>query len=127
MADLDDLLRRQWHRVRTWVEEADLVGRREEPSGLEGWTVGDLVAHLGYGITMIADISPAPDETEPMSLREYVAFYPPASDVIAEQTRERAMATAEDLLGGVDAAADREIGRASCRERGERWGVGVIL
>jgi uncharacterized protein (TIGR03083 family) len=104
---VEDLLRDQWAALRGWLDEADVVARREQPSGLEGWTLGDLVAHLGYGITMIADVSPAPDLTEPMTFGAYVGHYPPAASVIAEQTRERALATATDLLAGVDAAAER--------------------
>jgi uncharacterized protein (TIGR03083 family) len=100
--DLPDLLRRQWQALRRWLEDAHVLDAADRPSGLGDWSVGDLVAHLGFGIRMLTEITPAPVGAEPLSLRSYVGQYPPAAPVIAESTHELAGDLGADLLGGID-------------------------
>jgi uncharacterized protein (TIGR03083 family) len=102
---MDDLLRRQWQDLRTWLEDVDVLGRADVPTGLGDWTVGDLVAHLGLGLRLVTGIRPAPDGTEPMTLREYVAAYPPAALAIAGQTEEVRTELRGDVLAGLDRIA----------------------
>jgi uncharacterized protein (TIGR03083 family) len=102
---MDDLLRRQWQDLRAWLEDVDALGRADVPTGLGTWTVGDLVAHLGLGLRLVAGIAPAPVGTEPMSLREYVAAYPPAATGIADQTEELRAGLGDDVLAGLDRIA----------------------
>jgi len=101
----DRLLQRQWYRLRAWLEENDVLSHAEDPSGLGGWTVGDLVAHLGLGLRLVLGITEAPEGTPPISLREYVAAYPPGAAGIVEQTQDLARELAPDLLGGLDSVA----------------------
>ncbi len=104
---MEHLLRQQWSALRGWLEEVDVIGNRQLPSGLGSWSVGELVAHLGLGLGMVADVSAAPADAEPMSLGRYVAAYQPAARSIAEMTRELALSLSDDLLGGIDAIAEK--------------------
>ena len=124
----DLLLQRQWTRLRAWLEDNRVLSHAGEPSGLVGWTVGDLVAHLGLGLRLVHGITEAPEGTVPISLREYVAAYPPGAAGIAEQTHEIAGELAPDVLAGLDVVAedvlrgarpDREPGRA-CAPRADQ-------
>lgn len=104
---MESLLRSQWSALRGWLEDVDAIGCRELPSGLGAWSVGDLIAHLGLGIGMVADVSAAPADAEPLSLGRYVAQYQPAATSIAEMTRQLALSLSDDLLGGIDAIAEK--------------------
>lgn len=89
--------------VRGWV--GDLPRETYDvPSVLEGWTVGDLVAHLGRGIGVLADVPRAGDGVRPLSLSAYVSAYPAAGPAIAESTRNDAREATADPLGALDAA-----------------------
>jgi uncharacterized protein (TIGR03083 family) len=103
---VESLLRSQWSVLRTWLEDVDALASRGQASGLGSWTVGDLVAHLGYGLGMLAEIEAAPPDAEPLSLGRYVSAYPPAASTIAEKTHELALSLSDDLLGGIDAMAE---------------------
>jgi uncharacterized protein (TIGR03083 family) len=102
---MDDVLRRQWEHLRAWLEEEDVLGRADVATGLGDWTVGDLVAHLGLGLRLVQGIAEAPEGTVPITLREYVAAYPPAAAAIAGQTEEIQAELGDDLLAGLDAIA----------------------
>ena len=102
---MDDLLRRQWQDLRTWLEEVDALGRADVPTGLGDWTVGDLVAHLGLGLRLVTGIAPASEGTVPITLREYVAAYPPAAAAIAGQTQDLQVELGDDVLAGLDRIA----------------------
>jgi len=99
---VDVLLERQWDGLRSWLGEVDILRYRDRASGLGAWTLGDLVAHLGYGLRMLTEVSAAPTADTPMSLGRYVGAYPPAAPTIAQQTSGLAADLGEDLLGGVD-------------------------
>lgn len=102
---MESLLRRQWEALRRWLDAVDIQNLRDRPSGLGTWTLGDLVAHLGLGIGMVAEVTAAPPGTVPLSLGKYVAAYPPAAHAIAAQTQHLARDLGEDLLAGIDAIA----------------------
>ena len=97
-------LHRQWETLRGWVGDAvadpdvDLTA----PSVLPGWTVAELVAHLGRAMDALAAVRPAPPGTSPLSLGSYLAGYAAGAADIAETTRTLAAAIGDDLLGGVD-------------------------
>ena len=52
LAALENLLRAQWLRLRDWVDRLDLAVDTE-PSVLAGWTVAELVAHLGRAMAAL--------------------------------------------------------------------------
>lgn len=104
---VESLLRSQWSALRAWLDDVDALGSRELPSGLGDWTVDDLIAHLGFGLGMVAEIAAAPAHTEPLSLGRYIAAYQPAAPTTAEKSHELAVALSADLLGGLDAIAER--------------------
>lgn len=105
LAAADTALRAQWHRLRAWIEDAvdDAVGG--EPSVLPGWTVGELVAHLGRAMDALAVCTPAPAGTVPLTLGEYVSSYADRAADIAQVTRDLAAQIAADPLGQVDRRA----------------------
>lgn len=104
LTTLEDLLRAQWIRLRTWVGELD-GATLARPSTLPGWSVADLVAHLARSLDALAACQPAEAGTVPASLGEYVRQYRGDAEHIARVTRETADEIADDLLGGLDAHA----------------------
>ena len=103
---METLLRDQWARLRSWLDEVDVSRHGERPSGLPGWTVRDLVVHLGFGIVMLDEVLAAPADADPLHLGEYIARYRPVAPDIAAATRDLA-AELPDALDGIDALASR--------------------
>lgn len=101
----EELLRDQWQVLRAWLDEVDVLRYGDRPVGLGDWTVNDLVAHLGLGLGMLTEITPAEAGAEPMSFRRYVGHYPPAAEAIAATTRDLAAELQDDLLGALDRIA----------------------
>lgn len=115
-ADLDQItaaLTTQWGRLRSWVGPLgdNLLGNRHKPSSLDGWTVGELVAHLGRAMDALAVCEPAPPGSLPMELAEYLGSYPERADDIARVTRELADEIADAPLTAVDALATAALRR----------------
>ncbi len=103
---IDDVLRRQWLRLRAWVGGLDPRTLRRE-SSVAGWTVAELVAHLGRGLDALAGVQPTPAGTVPLSLGEYVGAYRHGADEIDRLTRELAEHLGEDPTPGLDALAEK--------------------
>jgi uncharacterized protein (TIGR03083 family) len=101
----EELLREQWLTLRGWLDDAGVLDRGQLPTGLGAWSVSDLVAHLGLGLGMLTEITPAQPGTEPMSFGRYVGHYPPAAEAIAAGTRDLAAELQPDLLAGLDRIA----------------------
>lgn len=115
-ADLDEIsaaLRTQWSHLRSWMTPLgdNLLGARTKPSSLEGWTNGDLVAHLGRAMDALTACSPAPPGTVPLTLAEYLGSYPDRAQDIADTTRELAESIAAAPLAAVTSLADRALVR----------------
>lgn len=102
---LEHLLRAQWLRVRAWVAELDLA-REPAPSVLEGWSVADLVTHLGTAMTSLARAQPAPASTVPLTLGEYVGSYPDRAGEITETTLRVTGEIADDPLPAIGRMAE---------------------
>jgi uncharacterized protein (TIGR03083 family) len=103
IAERTDVLRRQWRTLRAWVDDvldADTAGAA---SVLDGWTVAELVAHLGRAMSALAACEPVPAGTVPLSLAEYLGTYAGRADDIDRITRELAVEIADDPLRHVDA------------------------
>lgn len=97
--------REQWLRLRTWagrLDPADL----HRPSVLEGWSVADLVAHLGRSLDALAAAQPTAAGAIPLDLGEYVGFYPQRAHEIADITRELAATISDDPWAAVDRMAE---------------------
>ncbi|QOR71392.1 maleylpyruvate isomerase N-terminal domain-containing protein [Ruania alkalisoli] len=100
-----DELRDQWDLLR---ERLDDVGSDvlATPSSLPGWTVGDLMAHLGRALDAITACEPDPS-AEPLSVADYLSSYAADADRIDRVTREMSQQIADDPLAGLDAVAER--------------------
>lgn len=109
-AALHRLLRAQWLRLRDWIDANDLASSGA-PSVLEGWTVADLVAHLGLALGALARARPAPPDAVPITLAAYVSGYPDSAEGIAEHTRDVAQQTQDAPL----AAIERHVAEAFTR------------
>jgi len=101
---IDEILARQWTVLRGWLDRPLVTESLERPSVLEGWSVCDLIAHVGRCFTTIPTAVPVTD-VAPLSLHGYVTGYASAADEIAEGTRALAVEFGDDLLGSVDRLA----------------------
>ncbi|HIZ35896.1 MAG TPA: maleylpyruvate isomerase N-terminal domain-containing protein [Candidatus Ruania gallistercoris] len=105
-------LRDQWELLHTRLEDtADAV--LAEQSSLPGWTVREVVAHLGVALDPINRCEPCePGGAEPvLSVGEYLAHYAARAEAIAAKTQALA-AEAEDVLTAVEPIADRALQHA---------------
>lgn len=98
-------LRAQWDRLRPWVGRVVDDEVAGEPSILEGWSVADLVAHLGRAMDALAYVTPAPDGIVPLTLAEYLGSYAGRADDIRQATSELAERIAPNPLKAVDGYA----------------------
>lgn len=97
-------LRRQWERLRRWVAQLDDEATAR-PSVLSGWTVADLVAHLGRAMDALTASRPAEPGSVPLTLAEYLGTYPDRAEEISAVTRELTARIAHDPVGELDAMA----------------------
>lgn len=98
---VEQTLREQWLALRTWVGRLD-ADAAAMPSVLDGWTVAELVAHLGRAMDALAAAQPTLPGTVPLTLAEYVGGYPGRAQAIADYTRELAVEIGDDPLAAVD-------------------------
>lgn len=74
------------------------------PSVLDGWSVGDLSAHIALTADAVAALTPAVRGAKPLTIGEYVANYADAAAAIDELTRtaaggpDRSVAALHDAL-----------------------------
>lgn len=94
------LLEQQYAVLADWLDQVPVTEHLTEPVGLGDWTVRELVAHLGLGIGLSRYVAAAEPGAVPLSLGEYVRAYPPASEQIAQMTREISARFGDDLVGG---------------------------
>lgn len=105
LATTDHLLRTQWLRLREWLDQLD-DDATAAPSVLPGWTVAELVAHLGRVMDALAVTQPADDDARPISLGAYLALAAERAERIDTVTRELAQQIAADPLGALDRHAE---------------------
>lgn len=105
LALLTHLLAEQWRRLRAWVGQVVGTPVGDQPSVLAGWTVTDLVVHLGRSMEALAVCTPAPPDAVPATLAEYLGGYGRSAQDIAATTRELGTQHADDPLAYVDAGA----------------------
>lgn len=103
-ASVDVLLREQWSGLRSWLDLVDVRAYGDLHSVLYGWTVRELVAHVGYGIELLTGVEAAAPGVDPLPIGEYVAQYRPAAHEIQQATNAVAAAM-PDVLDGIDALA----------------------
>ena len=110
VAALTDVLREQWEHLRAWL---DGVPPREARrlSALAGWTVVELVAHLGRSLQLVVACTPADRGTEPISLGRYIGQYATSAEEDAGATRDQAALEAADPLGALDRHAAQAFAR----------------
>nr|WP_297429149.1 maleylpyruvate isomerase N-terminal domain-containing protein [uncultured Actinotalea sp.] len=105
VATTDRLLRAQWLRLREWLDELDDDATRAA-SVLPGWTVAELVAHLGRVLDALAVTQPADGDAQPVGLGRYLRLAAERAERIDAVTRALAQEIAADPLGALDRHAD---------------------
>ncbi|QGQ20378.1 hypothetical protein GC089_15765 [Cellulomonas sp. JZ18] len=100
-------LQDQWDGLRRWVDQVGDPTLAAAPSVLDGWTVGELWAHLGRALEALTVCTPAAPGAAPLSLAEYLRSYAAHADDIAETTRRLAAEHADDPVGRSSAAQGR--------------------
>lgn len=106
-------LREQWDLLRAWLEQLPDPAS-SEPSTLPGWSIADLVAHLGRVMDSISALRPLgpDDDDDPLDLSEYLATYAEADPAHFDRiTHELAASIADDPLTHLDRMADRAFAR----------------
>src|SRR5699024_731443 len=116
-------LRDQWELLRTrLVDAADAT--LDEPSTLPGWTVRDLVAHLGLGLDLLTrcellgtpgpamSTAPAGGRPEVLSFGHYLASYAGSAEQVSARVLRYSAEIAANTVAAVDAVADRALTRA---------------
>jgi hypothetical protein len=116
LAEPSDALRAQWAVLRRWLDAVDETAATEAPSVLDGWTIADLIAHVGRSMSTLAACEPAPAGTVPQTVGEYIGSYIASADAITTVTHELAAEIAAAPLAGIDALA------AAAFDRLERFG-----
>lgn len=100
------LLTGQWLQLRAWL--GSVIGNDPSvaaaPSVLDGWSMADLVAHLGTSMSALDGVGPAEAGAAPMSLGEYLHSYASGAAMITAKTQDFATAIQHDPLAGIDAA-----------------------
>ena len=105
------LLAEQWTTLRTWLgwlldaDDDNLGPVPAFPSVLPGFTVAELVAHVGRAMDALAATRPAEPGTVPLTLAEYLGTYPDRATEIARLTHEIAREIEPAPLPAVDAMA----------------------
>jgi uncharacterized protein (TIGR03083 family) len=106
-------VRTQWDRLDRWLRalgpELDRAATR--PSVLEGWSVGELVSHLGRVLDTLARCGPVPPGTVPLTFAEYLGTYPDRAAEITQATQALDAELADDRLGGVERIAAQAFAR----------------
>lgn len=102
-------LREQWDLLRSWLEELPDPAS-SAPSTLPGWSIADLVAHLGRVMDSIGALRPLgpDDDGDPLSLSEYLATYALADTTYVDRITHELAASIDDApLAHLDRMADR--------------------
>lgn len=105
LATTDRLLRAQWLRLREWLDQLD-DDATAAASVLPGWTVAELVAHVGRGLDALAVTQPADDDAHPVGLGAYLALAGERAASIDAITRRLAREVAADPLAALDRHAE---------------------
>jgi uncharacterized protein (TIGR03083 family) len=92
--------RDQWTLTREWCDSVD---DWSTPSAVQGWSLRDLVAHLGLVADSIRAAAERVADESPLRLGDYLATYAEGAEAIDERTRQAG--SAEAFLYAVDATA----------------------
>jgi uncharacterized protein (TIGR03083 family) len=77
----------QWRVVRAWIDAIPDEALARD-SVLDGWTVSDLLAHVGKVALSVARLRPDTTTDKPVSIASYIGRYAVRAPVIAEETRQ---------------------------------------
>ncbi len=101
------LFESQWHALSGWLRALDLEGALplERRSALEGWTIAELITHLGRGLGTVLSAYPGGPDIEPKTLAQYVSVYPAVAEETAEAARALERQVGETRLDANDRTA----------------------
>ncbi|OLT46908.1 maleylpyruvate isomerase N-terminal domain-containing protein [Cellulosimicrobium sp. CUA-896] len=112
-ADAARHLRDQWTSLDRWLRDlgGTLDQAADRASVLDGWSLGELVSHLGQVWETLARCEPAPPGTVPLNLAEYLGTYPDRAEEITAATRAMDARLAPHRLAGVEELAAQGLAR----------------
>lgn len=101
-----EALLEQWTALGAWIGEL-AQPQLAQPSVVEGWSVADLVAHLGVAAGSVTAAVDGPPGKHPLTLSEYVATYREGASAIDARTRDAARSGGGSVQQTVDSAFSR--------------------
>jgi len=103
------VIERQYRLLGRWLRalDADDALPLTAPSSLEGWTVAELVTHIGRGMSTIGLARLADPGVRPITLSAYVSAYPLVAEETAEVTRQLEREVGDTRLEANDAVAEQ--------------------
>lgn len=104
LANVRDAYLDQWSTTRRWCGQLDASGATR-PSILPGWSVADLVAHLGLVADSLVAANRARSRERRLSLAEYLSTYADGAAAISDRTTSRGSVGWPQVLAEVDLLA----------------------
>lgn len=91
LAELSSAFHAQASNAVRWIEFLgdDVAGHAQDPSALDGWSVRDLMVHIGGCMDTLITAQPAPAGTIPLTLAEYLGTYPNRAQEITDLTHQK--------------------------------------
>ncbi|UGQ15078.1 sterol carrier family protein [Yinghuangia sp. ASG 101] len=82
----------EWRALVAFIDGLD-TARRAEPSGLEGWDIGDLIGHIATGVSAVPRWTSAPEPAgPPLTVGQWAAGVAAGAPAIAEIAHEMSAA-----------------------------------
>ncbi len=105
----------EWRALAGFIEALD-PARRAEPSGLDGWDIGDLIGHIATGVEAVLRWLSQPEPAgPPLTVEQWAGGVAAGADTIAENAHQMSAAGRtpadylEQAVGVVDATPDTRL------------------
>lgn len=107
LEQISTALSAQWERTIEWLEPLgqDFHGQAEQDSTVQGWTISQLITHMGSAMDALIMAQRAAQPALKLNLAEYLRSYSDQSLAILDRTRSVDTGTAEAPLNYLSAQA----------------------
>lgn len=108
LEQINTALDAQWARTIDWLEPLgqDLHGQADNESSAQGWTVAQLITHMGMAMDVLITAQPVTEPVVKLNLAEYLRSYSDQSQAILERSRNVEQRATEALLNYLSAQAN---------------------
>lgn len=95
LTQITSALNQQWARTIAWLEPLgpDLHGQEHAASSAAGWSIGELITHMGLAMDVLISAQPATHAMSKLNLAEYLRSYSDQSLTILERSKEADQST----------------------------------